>query len=75
MRSERRAVLGLIAAGRMTAADALRLEALWSENREWIGVIAVCALVMVVQLLPTMALHAWWGDAIGIFQKMAGGMR
>ncbi|KAA6465130.1 hypothetical protein DYQ86_04030 [Acidobacteria bacterium AB60] len=48
MTDERRAILSLIAAGRITPAEAERLIAAWQDAREWVwlalGCLAVCLL-------------------------------
>ncbi len=80
MRRERRTMLSLIAAGRITAADALRLEAIWAAQREQIleicGVIALCILIVVAQSTPTTALaHLLGNSAVNLIHHVAGGAR
>jgi hypothetical protein len=49
MRSERRAILGLVAAGRISAMEAERLLRVWNDTREEFWILAACLLVCVVQ--------------------------
>ncbi len=42
MNTDRRAILSLIAAGRITAAEAERLLAAWNEGRETVWILAFC---------------------------------
>lgn len=55
MKSERKTLLGLIAAGRMSAAEAIRLEALWQERREWVWVVLLC----VAACAPQVSSQTW----------------
>jgi len=51
MKRERRAILWLIASGRITAADGERLLALWNQGREEMWVMAGCVAICMVQLI------------------------
>lgn len=50
MRSERRAILGLVAVGRISAVEAERLLRVWNEAREELWIIAACLLICVTQI-------------------------
>jgi hypothetical protein len=50
MRNERRTILGLVAAGRISAIEAERLLHAWNESRDELWVIAACLLVCVTQI-------------------------
>ncbi|HWE84347.1 MAG TPA: hypothetical protein VG267_05345 [Terracidiphilus sp.] len=45
MRLERRMILSLIASGRISAREAERLLAAWSEGREWFWIAVACAVL------------------------------
>jgi hypothetical protein len=51
MRKERRAILWLIASGRITAAEAERLLAVSNHGREELWVIAACVAICTMQLI------------------------
>jgi hypothetical protein len=50
MRSERRAILALMAAGRISASEAERLLRAWNERFEGLWIATLCVLVCVAQL-------------------------
>jgi len=49
---ERRAILSLLAAGRITAAEAERLIAAWEDSREWIWIAVACFAACLLQTHP-----------------------
>jgi hypothetical protein len=53
MINERRAILSLVAMGRITAAEAERLILTWQDAREWIWIAIVCAAAFVLQAHPS----------------------
>jgi ferric-dicitrate binding protein FerR (iron transport regulator) len=83
MRDERRTMLSLIAAGRMTASDALRLEAMWTarsqerrdEMREWLGALALCGLVVLLEWSQSGAGHTGWHGVLAVLRQIVGGVR
>lgn len=50
MRSERRTILGLVAAGRISAVEAERLLRVWTDSREELWIIAACLLICLTQV-------------------------
>ncbi len=50
MKNERRTILGLVAAGRISAREAERLLRVWNDAREELWVLAACLLVCVTQI-------------------------
>jgi hypothetical protein len=50
MGNERRTILGLVAAGRISALEAERLLRAWNDSREELWVITACLLVCVTQI-------------------------
>ncbi len=52
MTHERRAILSLIAMGRMTAIEAERLVLAWHEAREWFWITALSIAVCLIQTHP-----------------------
>ena len=52
MISERRAILSLVATGRITAAEAERLILTWQDAREWVWIAIVCAAACILQAHP-----------------------
>lgn len=60
MNNDRRAILSLVAAGRITAQEAERLLALWNDDREWLWGAVLC-------LLAGMAHVNWsvWASELG----------
>jgi hypothetical protein len=50
MRSERRTILRLVAAGRISAVEAERLLRVWNDAREELWIIAACLLICVTQI-------------------------
>ncbi|MGA8739577.1 MAG: hypothetical protein WB561_00160 [Terracidiphilus sp.] len=42
MNTDRRAILSLVATGRITAAEAERLLAVWNDSREMVWILALC---------------------------------
>jgi hypothetical protein len=50
MGDERRAILGLVAAGRISAVEAERLLRVWNDGREATWVMAACLLVCLTQM-------------------------
>lgn len=83
MRSERKAMLNLIAAGRMTAVDVLRLENCWQAQseelrearREWLGIFALCALAVLFQWSQSASGHTLSHSLVATLQKILGGVR
>jgi hypothetical protein len=71
MRSERRAILGLVAAGRISAMEAERLLRIWNDAREELWILGVCLLICVTQihlrLSPDGLGHFIEGLARGVF--------
>jgi hypothetical protein len=61
MNTDRRAILSLVAAGRITAAEAERLLAAWNEGRETFWILAFClAFACLAQAhLPLPVLDLW----------------
>jgi hypothetical protein len=73
MQSDRRAILSLLAARRITAAEAERLLVVWNDGREFFWLVAFCIIALSAQanlehslsalldfshmLLPAFALH------------------
>ena len=56
MRNERRAILALMAAGRISAVEAERLLRVWNERFEALWIAALCLLACLAQLhLPALA--------------------
>jgi hypothetical protein len=62
MGNERRTILGLVAAGRISAMEAERLLRAWNDSREELWVIAACLLVCVTQIHLRLSL-----DGLGHF--------
>ncbi len=58
MQSEHRAVLSLVAMGRITAEQAERLLAAANDSREALGIVAVCAIVCLAQVLSHLDLQS-----------------
>jgi hypothetical protein len=52
MTHERRAILSLVAMGRITAAEAERLMIVWQDAREWVWIAAACIAACVLQAHP-----------------------
>jgi hypothetical protein len=50
MQNERRTILGLVAAGRISAMEAERLLRVWNDSREELWIIAACLLICVTQV-------------------------
>lgn len=50
MRNERRAILALMAAGRITASEAERLLRAWNERFEGLWIAVLCLLICMAQL-------------------------
>ena len=59
MINERRAILSLVAMGRITAAEAERLMLTWQDAREWIWIAIVCAAAVVFQAQPHIHIDAF----------------
>ncbi len=55
MKTERQAVLSLVALGRITVRDAERLLAAWNSGREELWVIGACVAACLPQSLPALA--------------------
>ena len=55
MRTERQAILSLVALGRITPGEAERLLAAWNAGREELWAIGVCAAACVAESLPALA--------------------
>jgi|HubBroStandDraft_2_1064218.scaffolds.fasta_scaffold1883680_1 hypothetical protein len=53
MINERRAILSLVAMGRITAAEAERLILAWQDARDWIWIAIVCAAALALQAHPS----------------------
>ncbi|MDE3199563.1 MAG: hypothetical protein KGN79_01480 [Acidobacteriota bacterium] len=80
MRQQQQTLLALIAAGRITAAEALQLESIWAARRQQVlevfGAIALCVLILVAQSTQTTAAVQSLGhSAIHLIQHVAGGAR
>lgn len=80
MRNRQQTILALIAAGRITAADALRLESIWAARRQQVlevfGAIALCVLILLAQSTPTAAVaHTLGHSALNLFHHVSGGAR
>ena len=56
MINERRAILSLIASGRITAPEAERLLAAWEDTREWFWIALACAAACLLQSHPHLRL-------------------
>jgi hypothetical protein len=50
MRSERRTILGLVAAGRISAVEAERLLRVWNDAREELWILVACLLICLTQI-------------------------
>jgi hypothetical protein len=88
MQTDRRAILSLVALGRITPAEAERLLIVWNEQREGAVVFAACVvLALAAQInatgdLPAL-LHfarglpagAWLHDALTLFTRFMGGLQ
>ena len=87
MRNERRAILALMAAGRVSAVDAERLLRAWNDRFEGYWIAALCVVVCLVQLhlqvstdgfghwihgLAQEGLHAWDAAASLLAKGMGG---
>jgi hypothetical protein len=57
MRSERRAILRLVAAGRISAVEAERLLRAWNDAREEGWILAACLLICATQIHLSLSLH------------------
>lgn len=73
-------LLSLIAAGRITAADALKLESIRAASRqqmlEIVSAVALCVLILIAQSTQTAAVAQSLGhSAIYFIQQVAGGVR
>ena len=55
MQWERKAILSLVALGRITPREAERLLAAWNSGREEVWVVGACVVASVAQLLPEVA--------------------
>jgi hypothetical protein len=66
MRSERRAILALMAAGRISASEAERLLRAWNERFEGFWIAMLCVLVCLAQLHLQVSLDG--------FERLAHGM-
>lgn len=64
MRNERRAILGLVAAGRISAAEAERLLRVWNDAHEEFWILAACLLVCLTQIHLQLSL-----DGLGHFME------
>ncbi|HEY2859150.1 MAG TPA: hypothetical protein VGJ21_12090 [Terracidiphilus sp.] len=87
MASERRTILALVAAGRITAGEAERLLRAWNEELEFVAVGALCLIVWLAQLhlrvsadgairLVHELVREWWnawGAAASLLRKGMGG--
>ena len=58
---QQRAILFLIAAGRITVSEAERLIAAWEDTREWLWIAIGCVAMCVLQSHPHINLHALGG--------------
>ena len=56
MRSEKRTILALVAAGRISAAEAERLVRAWNEPAQWFLAAIVCLVIVLAH--PHLQLHA-----------------
>lgn len=61
MSYQQRAILSLLAAGRITAAEAERLIAAWQDEREWLWIAGACVAACVLQMHPHIDFHALGG--------------
>lgn len=50
MRSERKTILGLVAAGRISAVEAERLLRVWNDAREELWIVAACLAICATQI-------------------------
>jgi hypothetical protein len=55
MQWERKAILSLVALGRITPQEAERLLAVWNSGREELWVVGACVAACAAQFLPEMA--------------------
>lgn len=61
MRTDKRTILALVAAGRISAADAERLVRAWNEPAQWLLAAIVCLMLALGPLhLPASAAGAHW---------------
>jgi hypothetical protein len=74
MSSDRSAVLQLVALGRMTAADAERLLAVWGAERENHWMVFACMAMATVATLHSL-LHGSWPAAWQFLYQVWGGMQ
>jgi hypothetical protein len=58
---QQRAILSLIAAGRISVVEAERLIAAWQDAREWFWIAVACAAACVLQAHPHFNLQALGG--------------
>jgi hypothetical protein len=56
MNYERRAILSLVAMGRITAAEAERLIASWQDSREWFWIAVACIAACALHAYPHLGL-------------------
>jgi hypothetical protein len=68
MQSERRAILGLVAAGRISALEAERLLRVGNDAREEIWIVAACLLICLTQVHLHLSLD-WAGHLIEGFAR------
>lgn len=68
MSYQQRAILSLLAAGRITAFEAERLIAAWEDTREWLWIACACVAACVLQAHPHINLHA----LAGLLHSVAG---
>jgi hypothetical protein len=61
MSYQQRAILSLLAAGRITAFEAERLIAAWEDTREWLWIAGAGVAACLLQAHPHMNLHALLG--------------
>jgi hypothetical protein len=61
MSYQQRAILSLIAAGRITALEAERLIAAWEDEREWLWIVVACIGACLLQMHPHINFHALGG--------------
>ena len=67
MRNERRTILGLVAAGRISAMEAERLLRVWNDAREELWIIAACLLLCVTQV----HFHFGWDGEARCIENLA----
>jgi hypothetical protein len=78
MQTDRRAILHLVALGRISPAEAERLLIAWNEGRETLWALTACVVIsLVVQLKPQHWLPVIWLNlhpAISLVNHLLGGI-